>query len=817
MGDWVLAAAAAGLWVGIALSTHLRPLPAIADVLLLAAGAVVAGLPRARVRGRAPTGGAATWHTLVAVSVAFALAGVGWTGLRALRSRASPLVALADQGRSVDVEGALATDPQSGPYGWSAILRVGDVRLGPPRRPGPAISAPGTLWIEGRGALPALAAGDRLRAEGIVAVPQGTFGAYLRGRGIAGTLTVGAIASRGPPSNPLLRAAGVVRAALRRSLVRALPSREAGLMMGLTIGDTSRLDEAVAEQFRATGLTHLLAVSGENVALFLAPILGLAMLLGAGRRARLAVGIAAVGFFVLLTRAEPSVLRAAAMASLTLLGVFLGRPRAAPALMGGAVLGLLAVDPELVSSVGFQMSVAATAGMAALAGPLADRLRRLPLVPFPSWLALPAGTTIAAQAGVTPLMLQYFGAVPAVTLAANLLAVPAVGPGMLLGLVAGAGGIAAHPLGVVLGFAARVPLDYLMGIASHLARAPLPTITSPGGRPWELAALYGGLVALAWRLRRDPRTTMGGAERADADPTRPSREGPGRSSGGPRPPGSRAIASAAAIALVVAFAWQTALRAGGPPGLRVTFFSVGEGDAALVRSPAGATILIDAGPDPRAVARKLAALGIHRLDLVVATHAHADHVTGLPAVLVRVPVGLLVESRCRDPSPAAASLARAVAAERVRVRTVAAGDVLRVGDLDVRVLGPDRCYVGTHSDPNNDSVVLLIRDGPSSVLFPADAESDAQSEVLRREAPLVHAAVLKVPHHAGDTSLPGFLRAVGARLAVVSVGPNRYGHPDGRVVALLERAGARLVRTDLAGDVTVTFEGGSLSVESMHA
>ena len=181
---------------------------------------------------------------------------------------------------------------------------------------------------------------------GLLERPGGSFGQFLRQRGYPAELAVSTLRYVAPPAGPLLRAADRLRAALRASLSRVFPPREAGLLMGLTLGDTSRLDPVVAERFKATGLTHLLAVSGENVAMFLAPILAMSGLLRLGRRATLGVGLFSVAFFVVLTRAEPSVLRAAAMASLAMLGAFLGRPRSPPALIGGAVLLLLAFDPR---------------------------------------------------------------------------------------------------------------------------------------------------------------------------------------------------------------------------------------------------------------------------------------------------------------------------------------------------------------------------------------------------------------------------------------------------------------------------------------
>src|SRR5207244_13215201 len=213
--------------------------------------------------------------------------------------------------------------------------------------------------------------GYRVVVTGRLARPAGSCGEYLRHRGYAAELSVSTLHQEGPASGPVLRAADHLRGALRDSLGRVFPPKEAGLLMGLALGDTSRLDPIVAERFKATGLTHLLAVSGENVAMFLAPILGLSGMARLGRRLTLFVGLMAVAFFVVLTRAEPSVLRAAAMTSLAMFGAFVGRPRSPPALMGGAVLVLLAFDPTLVYAIGFQLSVAATAGIPALAAPVA--------------------------------------------------------------------------------------------------------------------------------------------------------------------------------------------------------------------------------------------------------------------------------------------------------------------------------------------------------------------------------------------------------------------------------------------------------------
>jgi competence protein ComEC len=575
-----------------------------------------------------------------------------------------------------------------------------------------------------------------------------------------------------------MRVAGGVRSALRGSVERVFPQPEAGLLMGLALGDTSRLDPGVEEDFRATGLSHLTAVSGENVAMFLAPIMGLAAMLKFGRRVRFAIGLGAIGFFVLVTRAEPSVLRAAVMSGLAMLGIFLGRPRSPAAIVGGAVLLLLGINPTLVYSIGFQLSVAATVGMALLAAPLAARLRFLP-----QGLALAAGTTLGAQAGVTPLILYHFGAVPTVTLPANLLAFPVVGPGMLLGLLAAALGVVSPTLGRMVALLAGMPLKYLIGLADRLGRSPLPSITSSGG---GLLGLVIGLVVVAaggWWIRSGRRLPRRG----------------------------RIVL----VGLLPVAIWWHAFGAGSPAVLTVTFFDVGQGDSALVRSPGGAAILVDGGPQSEQVAGKLAALGIRRIDVMVATHPHADHVAGLPSVLARFPVGLVIDPGCQGSSPYYAAFLQAVRSSGVPFQHPRPGAILRVADVRIQVLGPFQCYLGTNSDPNNDSLILRVMDGAASVMFPGDAEQPAQEAVLQREAGSLYALVLKVPHHGGATSVAPFFAAVHARVAVVSVGqPNPYGHPVASVLAALVRDGMRVFRTDRSGDVTVEFGPAGLLIES---
>ena len=804
MSAWLLPLAAAALWSGLlARPTVAGPLPAWA-ALLIGFAALACGwffAPRVRVgpdalesAGLAPSPPAAVAAVSAARGVgrraspvalaAFLVAGMfmlgsGWGEFRHDGVRAGMLARMAPA--HVEVVGSLRTDPKAGQFGWSALLGVSRVSssAGATGATG-AASLRESVWLQGDGSPPSVRRGDVIAASGMLLEPSDPgFASYLESRGVAVELIADEFRRVGPSGNPLVRFAGVARLALGRSFQRMFGPKESGLLMGLALGDTSGLDDGMARDFKATGLGHLLAVSGENVAMVLAPVMGLAMMLRLGPVAKFALGLGTVAFFVILTGGEPSVLRAGVMAGIALTGVLLGRPRSSWAVMGAAVVILLLLDPFLVSSVGFQLSVAATVGMVAMAGPLAARMSFLPKP-----LAMALGTSMAAQIGVAPLLLSYFHWIPGVTLMANLAAFPAVGPALVLGLAAAAAGLVFSPLGWVLAQAALVFLRYLEILADRMATAPIGSITSGGG----LRPLVGGAVVLlvtALWVRR-----------------------------GWRPP---RVVLVAVFALMPMLVWSTALRAGPPSLLTIHFFDVEQGDGALITSPGGAQVLVDGGPDPELIATDLAALGVKRIDAVVATHQHADHIVGLPQVLARFPVGVVLEPGCADPSPSYADLLDAIADEGVPVRNPRAGDVIQVGDLTLDVLAPSGCYLNSHSDPNNDSIVFRLEYLEDTVLFAADAEVESQQAMLDAGAP-VASEVLKVPHHGGDTSWPEFFDAVHAQVAVVSVGqPNDYGHPVPSVLDTIAATGAQIFRTDEGGDLTVTFSPEGVAVESATA
>lgn len=274
----------------------------------------------------------------------------------------------------------------------------------------------------------------------------------------------------GPPS-AIQRAAEHVRARLRAAVGR-LPPDQRGVLPGMVVGDTSRLAPELADDFQTAGLTHLLVVSGANLAIVIGAVLGLCRFAGLGHRRAPPVAVLAVFAFVVVARPEPSVLRATVMGLIGLLALFTGRRRQGIPALAAAVLLLVLIDPELARSYGFALSVLATAGLLVLAPPWRDRLaRRLP-GPLADALAVAA----AAQVAVAPVLVMLSGEIGVLAVVANLLAAPAVAPATLLGALAAVTAPASLPLARVIVWPAGLAVAWIIRVARTTADLPYATI-----------------------------------------------------------------------------------------------------------------------------------------------------------------------------------------------------------------------------------------------------------------------------------------------------------------------------------------------------
>lgn len=712
----------------------------------------------------------------IALSVLLGLAcGSAAAGSRVAVRDAGPVIDLVRDRASVTVEMVVRDDPRvvGRSVGRPALylvqaqaswLRPGDEvsrRIEAPLRLLVLATDPG--WRQ-------LLPGQRLIATGRLAQPRG-------GDLQAAVLNTNVAPDLVGTSSWAQRVAGSLRAGLRRACA-PLPVEPGGLLPGLVVGDTSRLDPAVEEDFRATGMTHLLAVSGSNVAIVVGLVLLLVRWARAGPWLAAAVcGVAIVGF-VILARPSPSVVRAATMGGIALVGLAAGRPRAALPALGAAVTVLVVYDPALAGDPGFALSVLATGGLLLIAPRWRDALRRRGV---PAGLAEALAVPAAAQLACTPVVAGLSGTVSLVAVPANLLAVPAIAPATVLG-VAAATLSPIWPAGAE--FAAWLggwPAWWLVLIARYGARLPAGTL------PWWDGVVGGlslGILTLIVLIVARHRL-------------------------------ARRLLAVGAVAAVVGALPVRLVAPGWPPsGWVLAVCSVGQGDTAVLPVADGRAVVIDAGPDPAAADRCLRGLGVREVSLLVVSHFHADHIAGLDGVLRGRRLVAVATTSWPEPTAGREAVSRTVATRGVSTRPVAAGWRYAAGRVDLEVIGPPEPLSGTRSDPNNNSLVLRARVDGVTILLTGDAEETLQRAMLERYGPAgVRAQLLKVAHHGSIYQDEAFLAAVDPAVAMVSAGvDNDYGHPNPALLAMLSRGGARVLRTDVDGDLAAVVSERGLGV-----
>ena len=571
--------------------------------------------------------------------------------------------------------------------------------------------------------------------------------------------------------------AGTVRERLGQVSSAVLPADRAGLLPGLVAGDTGALTDAVREDFRVAGLTHLTAVSGANVSIVLGAVLLLVRTVGIGPRSGTALATMALVVFVVVVRPSASVVRAAAMGSIGLLAFVTGRERQALPALCAAVGVLLVLMPDLAVDVGFALSVSATAALIVAAPPVVVRLVRRG---WPRPVAEITAVSLVAFAVTAPLVAAMSGTVSVVAVAANVLVAPVLPPLTVLGTLVAVTASVVPWAGEVLARGTGPLLWWLVTVADRAAAMPSAELEVPDGPTGALVAAV--LVAGAWLLTRHRR--------------------------------ARIVALVVAVAVAAVWLPVRASRPGWPGEEWVLVAcDVGQGDALVLSAGDGRAVVVDAGPDPEPIDRCLRRLRIREVALLVLSHLHADHAGGIRGVFEGRPVGAVVIGSDAAGSEDGARTLRPASESGVTVREVPAGATLRTGELELRVIGPVES--GGGRSENDNSLVLTIDTPVGRILLPGDAEEAALDALLRSDAD-VRADVLKVPHHGSRTTPERFLKAVRPRIAVISAGrDNLFGHPHPGILSILAESGARVLRTDLHGDVAVVRTGsGALAVVS---
>lgn len=566
----------------------------------------------------------------------------------------------------------------------------------------------------------------------------------------------------------LQRAAARVRGGLVAASA-TLPPDARGLLPGLVVGDTAELPDSLESDMRRVNLTHLTAVSGANLAIIAAFVLAMSRGVGLRREAIPIVTALAISFFVVIARPEPSVLRAAVMAAVLIAARMLGSAHAGIAALAFAVIVLVLANPEQASNPGFVLSVCATGGLILWANPLATHFARH----LPRWVAVGLSVPLAAQIACTPALVALSGQLSLVGIATNFLAAPLVAPATIGGLVAAVLALIWLPLAHILAWAAGLPVLAIAQVAHLSAAMPFASLPMPRGLG---GAVVGAVLCIAWVVgyRRWRWVTL-------------------------------VFAASALIAVVLLSLFQ--------PGWpmrdwHMVACDVGQGDGLVLRIDDTRAVVVDVGPDGAAMRRCLQQLKVKRIELLVITHAHADHMEGLAEVVDTLSIGQVLLPATADPEDQYERLLQMTAG--LPRRPVRAGETWRWPELSLTVLWP-RYAIHAGSTANNASTVLLATVHRHRILLLGDVEREAQQAL-----PLVRqVSLVKVAHHGSGNQRVDLLDQWNPDVGVVSVGVgNPYGHPHASLLQAFDHRGIPLYRTDRQGSLAFAWRAKGVVVDA---
>lgn len=571
---------------------------------------------------------------------------------------------------------------------------------------------------------------------------------------------------------------------------------------GILLGERGSIPPEIKTAFSDTGVIHVLAISGLHVGLIAALIFGLLALFRIPRTGCALITIAMLMIYIFLTGGSPPVVRASIMGSIILLGpIFLRRPNVYNSLAIAALIILL-IKPSDLFYVGFQMSFGATLGIVYLVPKLQEWLPARWLKPeepvaigqrFRRWLSLFMLVSLAAQLGTVPMTVLYFNRLPIISLLANIIVVPAMS--LILGLalmavILGALSPFFHtPLMAVNG----VLIEWLVALVDLLAMVPYGNLhlATP-----SLASLFLFILLMVFlaRVKFSVR--------------------------------SRKLSLIVGLLLLNVVLWQN-LSAHFQEECRITFLDVDQGDATLIEGPQGKTILIDGGDfendfsyGERVIAPVLRHKGIHRLDCVVMTHPHDDHLGGLLYIVENFDIGLILDPGLPFTSERYQEFLKIIERRQIPYQVARAGDAIEgLEPLRVHILHPSAEYAERHFSAhdfnvNNSSIVLRLTYHDFSMVLTGDLEEDAEPELFDDD---LKCSILKAGHHGSITSSSmEFVHRTLPYLTVVPCGrENKFHHPSEEVLRRYRSVGARVFRADQTGAVIITTDGATFAVETM--
>ncbi len=689
------------------------------------------------------------------------------------------------EGQKVTVEGILFDEPEQmdGKTRFTLEIRSINNQLSIPQR-----NHKIQVNVYSDDPISGLKYGSVVSITGEIKIPTGrrNFGGFntrkfLAARGISGTMGVSLKAIRimeGQELSWLKNIGYKLRHSIIQTLDKCLPSEEASVLAGMLIGYTADMPEEMEEDFRRAGLSHVMAVSGANIAFLLAPLLLFLKKIGFNSRWSSAIAFPCMLFYVYATGMEASVVRAAIMAGVTLMGMLLWRKADIYCSMAVSIIIILTNNSFMLYDIGFILSFSATLSLVVFYKPIFERLP----VKIPKPIRDTLASTIAAQIGVIPIIAYCFNTFSVISILSNLLIVPLTGLLTILGAFVVILGNIYLPIGQLIGFFTRIVADIILFITGSVAKIPWAEI-SLATPDFILVIIYYFILVYFRYCHPKLHKEVG------------------------RPLAATILALCGALILLTSIPNRA---------LKIYFADVGQGDCALIRTPSGKNIIIDGGGSindekgsfsgERIVVPLLYNLNMTHIDLMIASHGHMDHIGGLQTVLDKVNVKSLFVANAPDVE--LKELTDKALYKGILVNYLKEGDILYEEEgLTLKALYPleEEWLMPSGSTANANELSLVVRMdyGDFSVLFTGDIGFETEKRLLDDNAD-IYCDLLKVAHHGSKySSDKTFLDKVSPKVAIISVGRNTYGHPSPEALDRFSAQGTNVFQTIENGGILV--------------
>ncbi len=589
-----------------------------------------------------------------------------------------------------------------------------------------------------------------------------------------------------------LRKMAEIRASYRKGMESVMPRQDAAAIFAMLFGGYAGMRPELVEAFTATGLVHILSVSGSHISLVAATIAWLGSFFRLPKPVQAVLVMGVIVMYCVLAGCVPPVIRSGIMGGLAFLAVALEREKDAKRILLLTGIGMLLASPLLLFHISFQLSFAATAGLLYLAQPLRQWLKDRNL---PEFLAGSFAITLSAQVFALPLMAWYFNQVSLSSLLANLVVVPIVEGMIVLGLLAGILAFFLPFLGNILFLFDSLLLGIVYEATRWMARLPGSQLYLPTMGLWTGGGFYAVMFCLIQEERR--KETICNWVRLH-----------------------RSLLLCAVLAGGMFFAGWRLTR---PAEVMFSFIDVGQGDSMLMKTVHGHAVMFDTGGTrdggfdigARVDVPYLLHYGVTKLDYIFLSHAHEDHAAGAGGILRRMPVGAVITAgEGREEYVKSMRLSPAEAA-RTRFAEAREGEIFEVDGVRIEVIyAPRPERKGTGNEVSN---VYRVSYGSASFLVTGDLVKEEEAKLLKKN-PDVRATVLKCGHHGSATSTSDeFLGAVSPQWAVFCVGKdNSFGHPHPETVKKVKDAGIRICRTDEDGAISFYTDGRRIRMEKFR-